>query len=72
MKSEIAFPPQTVYFIAYSDPINIHYGSVNPDQIMTTERDVVEEYANEDAWKNRLAELGINLDENLEINLENS
>lgn len=74
MKVQIAFPPQTVYFIGYSDLDNIHYDIINPDQILTTERDVVEEYANYEAWANRLLELGINLEEinNPQINLENS
>jgi hypothetical protein len=40
---------------------------------LTTERDVVEEYANYEAWANRLLELGVNLAEinNPQINLEN-
>jgi len=53
-------PPQIVYFIGYSDLDNIHYSIVHPEQILTTERNIVEEYANYDDWVNRLNELGVN------------
>jgi hypothetical protein len=59
MKTTIAFPPENVYFIGYSDPINIHYQIVTPEQILTTERDVVETFDNEEEWIARLIELGV-------------
>jgi hypothetical protein len=63
MRTEIAFPPEPVYYIGYNDldDEKIHYDIIQPTQILVTEKNIVEQYDNEKDWEIRLSELGVTI-----------
>ena len=64
--SEINYPSEKTYFIAYNEnDDNVHYGTINPDQCMVTGKETVYTTTVEQEYIDELLKHNINYEDTL-------